>query len=114
MNELNLDNLNMLVAKGLELQKLLHDSPEILEYLRLIRDVDTEKGTSAIGSDRLVRAGEAAKILCVKKETIYRYAMEKILTPMYTADSTHMKFWLSEVKSVARRARKEDVNGNFD
>ena len=91
MTEISLENLNALVTAGEKLKRLLQDTPEVLEYLRLVSGV-------------LVRAGEAAQVLGVNKETIYRYAEEKLLTPLYTPHSNQMKFWLSEVKSVAKKA----------
>lgn len=104
MTEINLENLSALVEKGRELQILLTESPEILEYLRLI-----QRNESIVPqkTDTLIRVNQAAKILCTSKAVIYRYAAERILTPYYTADSRQMKFWYSEVKALARR-RKND------
>ena len=101
MTEISLDSLDSLVNKGRELQKLLTETPEILEYLRLIKDGENNVLTTK--TDVLVRVGEAAKILCVSKATIYRYAVERKLTPYYTADSKQMKFWYSEVKALAKK-----------
>ena len=92
MTEISLENLNALVSKGRELQKILTETPEILEYLRLIQRGENN-----------VLVGEAAKILCVSKATIYRYALDKALTPYYTAGSEQMKFWYSEVKALAKK-----------
>ena len=101
MTEINMETLNALVDKGRELQQLLTESPEILEYLRLIQN--GENNVLPIKTDVLIRVGEAAKILCVSKATIYRYAVEKVLTPYYTANSEQMKFWYSEVKALAKK-----------
>lgn len=102
MTEINLENLNTLVTKGRELQQLLTETPEILEYLRLIQSGGANK-ILPTNTDKLVRIGEAAQILCVSKSLIYRYAAERTLTPYYTADSKQMKFWYSEVKALAKR-----------
>lgn len=53
--------------------------------------------------DKLIRAGEAARILNVSKATIYWYASEGLLAAYYTAGSNHKKFWLSDVKNLAER-----------
>ena len=83
------------------MKQLLSETPEILEYLRLIQR--GENNVLPTKTDVLIRAGEAAKILCVSKATIYKYAVEKKLTPYYTAGSEQMKFWCSEVKALAKK-----------
>ena len=103
MTEISLENLNALVSTGEKLKRLLTETPEVLEYLRLVSGGE-EKNILPVKSDVLIRAGEAARVLGVNKETIYRYAEEKILTPLYTPYSNQMKFWLSEVKSVVAKA----------
>ena len=100
MTEISLEKLSAPNAVGEKLKKLVSETPEVIEYLRLVKGVEV----LPMKSDVLVRASDAAKILCVGKETIYRYATEKILTPMYTPYSTQMKFWLSEVRNVAKKA----------
>ena len=86
-----------MVEAGEKLKQLLTESPEILEYLRLIKGVDV---LFPAKSDVLIRTSEAAKFLGVSKNTIRHYVREKILTPMYTPNSNHMKFWLSDVKKI--------------
>ena len=113
MTEITLESLNAFISAGEKLKKLLTETPEIIEYLRLVTDGD--KNILPIKSDVLVRVGEAAKILGVNKETIYRYATEKILTPLYTPYSGQMKFWLSEVKAVVKKGGVEEhTNGKYD
>ena len=101
MTEISLDGLNTLIAKAKELKKLLQENPEILEYMRL-----AEKFSDAvilpIPTDRLIRTGEAAKILGVNPSKISEYVEKKILTKLYVEGSSHSKFWLSEVKAVAK------------
>ena len=104
MTEISLEQLNALITAGEKLKKLLTDTPEIIEYLRLIQDSD--KNVLPIKSDVLIRAGEAAKILCVSKGTISHYVKVGILTPLFTPESTQMKFWLSQVKSVAKKGTR--------
>lgn len=52
--------------------------------------------------DRLVRAGEAAKILGVNKSTIGALCRAGLLTPLYV-DSEQKRFWLSEVKAIPQK-----------
>ena len=65
------------------MKRLLTETPEVLEYLRLVSGGE-EKNILPVKSDVLISAGEAAQVLSVGKETIYRYVAEKILTPLYT------------------------------
>ena len=81
----------------------MKENPEILEYLRLLEKFSGEKSIIPIPADKLVMSGEAAEVLGVNKATIDGYSRAGILTPLYTAGSTHKKFWLSEVKAVAKR-----------
>ena len=104
MTEISLENLNALVSAGEKLKRLLTETPEVLEYLRLVSGGE-EKNILPMKSDVLISAGEAAKVLNVGKETIYRYAAEKILTPLYTPYSNRIKFWLSEVKGVVKKGQ---------
>ena len=102
MTDISLEGLERLIEKGRELKKLLQENPEILEYMRL-----AEKFSDAvilpIPTDRLIRAGEAAKILGVNPAKISEYADKKILTKLYVDGSSHSKFWLSAVKAVAKK-----------
>ena len=104
MTEISLETLNALIEKGKELKALLKETPEILEYLRLTDKLNGEKNILPIVSDRLIRAGEAAEVLGVNSATICRYAREGILTPFKVDGSNQNKFWLSQVKAIARKA----------
>ena len=104
MTEISIENINALIDKGRELKNLLTGTPEILEFLRIAESFNEEKNILPLSSDKLVRTGEAAKILCVSKGMIQQYVKEGILTPLYTAGSGHKRFWLSEVKAVAKRS----------
>lgn len=101
MTELTLANLDALIQKAERLKELLQNTPEIIQYLQLADNL--QGAIMPIPTDRLIRTGEAAKVLNVSKATISYYARTGILTPLYTAGSTHKKFWLSEVKAVAKR-----------
>ena len=100
-NLIDLKALDVAIEKTVQLKKILNDSPELLEYLRLSKQVD--KDSLLIPTDRLIRAGEAAKVLCVSKEAVYCYVRKKILSAYYTPFSNQMKFWLSDVKKLVMR-----------
>ena len=105
MSEISLETLEVLIKKGRELKQLLKETPEILEYLRLLEKFSNgERSIIPIPTDKLVKSGEAAEVLGVNKATIDNYSKAGILTPLYTAGSNHKKFWLSEVKAVAKKA----------
>lgn len=91
MSTLDLDELSKFVAQAQELREIVH---EIMPYIEIIK--------REVPNDRLVRASEAAKILGVNKSTIGQFVRAKLLTPFYTANSGHQKFWLSQIKALPR------------
>ena len=103
-------SLDAMLEKGRELKKLLGETPEILSFLQLMRDTGKPE-IIPMQTDILVRAGQAATILNVDKAMIYRYVDNGLLHPYYTPPSSHMKFWMSEVKRIPRRgvAGKEGI-----
>ena len=101
MTEISLEGLEKLIEKGRELKKLLQENPEILEYMRLAEKF-SESAVLPMPTDRLIRAGEAAKILEVNTKKISEYADKKILKKFYVDGSSHSKFWLSDVKALAK------------
>lgn len=103
MTEITLDGLNTLITKAKELKKLLQENPEILEYMRLAEKF-SDAAVLPIPTDRLIRAGEAAKILEVNAAKISEYADKGILRKFYVDGSSHSKFWLSDVKALAKEA----------
>ena len=102
METLNMKDLDALVSKGRELQAILTESPDILSFLQLLKDTGGKAAVMPTPVDRLIRAGEAAKILCVDKGTIYRYERDGELKAYYTAGSTQKKFWAKEVMALAK------------
>ena len=107
METISLDHLQILVEKGRELQQMLHDSPEIMDYMKLAQ----QQGNIVmpIRADCLVEAKQAAQILGVGKNTIYQFIKEGLIRPFYTPNSSHMKFWISDVRKLARS--KAPVSG---
>ena len=90
MNTSDLEELSKFVTQARELREIVR---EIMPYIEIIK--------REMPNDRLIRAGEAAQILGVSKSTIGQFV--KVLTPFYTANSVHQKFWLSQVKALPRK-----------
>lgn len=84
------------------MRKILESNPEIFEYMRLAEKF-SDAAILPLPTDRLVRAGEAAKILGVNPAKIGEYAEKKLLTKLHVEGSSQNKFWLSEVKSMAKK-----------
>ena len=84
-----------------ELRKI-HDAltPELIRYLELTNGTGM---VMPIKGDMLIQQSEAAKVLDVNTTSISRFVREGILTPYYTPFSTRRKFWLSEVKALAKK-----------
>lgn len=110
MSELSLENLDALIAKGRELKQLLTETPEILSYLRLVNELDTEKLSPPKVDDVLLRSGDAAKILGVSPSLIRQYVKNGKLNGYIVAGSNHLRFWRSEVKALAKRRENQNEN----
>ena len=54
-------------------------------------------------TDVLIRAHTAAEILCVSKSAIYGFERQGLLQSYYTPGSNHKKYWLSQVKAIAKK-----------
>ena len=90
MSTINLDDLANFITQARKLQDILHD---VVPYIEVIKQ--------GMPNDRLVRSGEAARILGVSKSKIGQYVKAGLLKPYYT-DSEFQKFWLSEVKALPK------------
>ena len=90
MSTINLDDLANFITQAQKLQDILHD---VVPYIEVIKQ--------GMPNDRLIRAGEAARILGVSKTKIGHYVKSGLLKPYYT-DSEFQKFWLSEVKALPK------------
>lgn len=90
MSTIDLNELAAFITQAQKLQDILHD---IVPYIEVIKQ--------QVPNDRLVRAGEAARILGVSKSKIGHYVKAGLLKPYYT-DSEFQKFWLSEVKALPK------------
>lgn len=101
-----MEQLDALVKRGRELQRLLIENPEVLEFLRIVQElkeipVMTEK------ADRLIELSEAARILDTNTGTVGKYVRTGKLTAYKTIGSNHRKFWLSEVMALPERVEQE-------
>ena len=90
MSTINLDDLANFITQAQKLQDILHD---VVPYIEVIKQ--------GMPNDRLVRSGEAARVLGVSKSKIGQYVKAGLLKPYYT-DSEFQKFWLSEVKALPK------------
>lgn len=81
-------------------------TPELLRFMELAQN--TETVIMPIKGDKLIFAGQAAETLHVNPNMITRYVNEGLLNPVYTPHSSKRKFWLSEVKALAKRGGDED------
>jgi len=90
MSTIDLNELANFITQAQKLQDILHD---VVPYIEVIKQ--------QVPNDRLIRAGEAARILGVSKSKIGHYVKAGLLTPYYT-DSEFQKFWLSEVKALPK------------
>ena len=90
MSTINLDDLANFITQAQKLQDILHD---VVPYIEVIKQ--------GMPNDRMIRAGEAARILGVSKSKIGQYVKAGLLKPYYT-DSEFQKFWLSEVKALPK------------
>lgn len=104
MTDFNLENLDALIMKGRELKKLLTETPEILTYLRLVKENGNETFLPKV-DDVLIRSGEAAAILGVNKSVISHFVKTGQLRGYFVGEASHLKFWRSEVKALAKPAR---------
>lgn len=97
MNTLDLDALDKLIRKAQKLQALVAD---LQPFLELVRQLDGKDFT--VPADRLIRASEAAKILCIDHNAIGKLVKAGLLTPLYV-NSDQQKFWLSEVMKLPQK-----------
>lgn len=94
MNTLDLAALDKITAKAQKLQTIAR---ELQPFLEMLKDYD-----GALPTDRLIRSGEAAKILGVGQDIIGKFVRAGLLTPLYV-NSDQRRFWLSEVMKVPRK-----------
>ena len=97
MSTLDLDALQRAADDAQRLHAELKDLQPLVKELR-----DFIGTATTLKDDRLIRAGEAARILGVGESTIGELVKAKLLTPYYF-NSDQRKFWLSQVKALPRK-----------
>ena len=86
-----------------ELEKLAKIlTPEMIRFMELTRD--TGAMVMPVKGDTLIFMNDAAKVLHTNSTMISRYVKEGLLRPVYTPHCNKRKFWLSEVKALAKGA----------
>lgn len=109
MKTLDLDALDKFIRKAQQLQEFAAEVQPFLELVKLLDD----KNLLLKPADRLIRASEAAKILCIDHNAIGKLVKAGLLTPLYV-NSNQQKFWLLEVMKLPREKpwRLENENCN--
>lgn len=100
MVDVNMTDIEKLLAKGQELKQFLRENPEVLEFLRLAAKTTLQNPIIIPPDERYIHAGEVAKILCIDKGAVYRLEKAGRLTAYYVGDASRMKFKLSDVLAV--------------
>lgn len=95
---IRVDDLNALLEAGRALDRLLKESPEIAAFADAVQQA--KEPVLVVEHDRLVRAGEASKILCVNRNQIGKWVSEGLLTAFYTPGSNSAKFKLSDLWKI--------------
>lgn len=98
--QIRVDDLNALLDAGRQLNALLKESPAIAAFADAVQQA--KEPILVVEHDRLVRAGEASKILCVNKNQIGQWVREGLLKPFYTPNSPQMKFKLSDLWKIPK------------
>lgn len=102
MASIEIETLDALIDRATKLKALLTDSPELLEFARLLQ---AGEGTPLVVpqvSDRLVSATQAAALLKVSKSTIVKCARMGKLRAFFTPYSNTPKYWYRDVVGLVR------------
>lgn len=104
--QIRVSDLNALLEAGKQLNDLLKESPAITAFAEALQQ--SKEPILVVEQDRLVLAGEAAKILGTNKSQIGQYVKQGLLTPYYIAGSRLRRFQLSEIWKIPKREAKND------
>lgn len=96
--QIRVDDLNALLEAGKALDKLLNESPQITAFADAVQQA--KEPVLVVEHDRLVRAGEASKILCVNRNQISKWVHEGLLKAFYTPGSSSAKFKVSDLWKI--------------
>lgn len=102
LSTVNLDDLK-------KFAKLLHEIEPLVDKLiaaaavlpQVLAAADKAVAVLPI-EERFIRSGDVAKFLCISQADITKLVNAKLLTPYYTPNSSHRKFSLNEVKTLAK------------
>ena len=98
--------MNTILAELEKMAVLLREiSPEvknIIHMLELIKEVGLDKNSVVVpvATDRFIERGDVCKILKIGSVSLQTLIERGQLTPYYIADSSSMKFKLSEVTNL--------------
>lgn len=95
------------LAAARELQEILAESPQVLDYLHTVERLDGQP-VLPVQTDCYISARQAGAQLAVSKQIIYRYVRSGRLTPYYLPDVAAMRFKLSDVLGLASKGVKDE------
>lgn len=104
-NVVSVNSFNNMLDSLKNLQQFISDNPDTLECLRLLKDTHTI--TISEKTDRLITVKEACNVLGVSPNRIGEYVRNRILIAYFTPPASKRKFWLSEVKAIAREGSND-------
>lgn len=102
-NLIDVSSFDSLLEKASKLQNILHENPDVVTFLQLLKETRVEQMVMPAKVDKLIGTKQAAEILGVAENRIGEYVRDGLLTPLYTPPVSHRKFWLSEVMAIPKR-----------
>ena len=97
------NSLDSVVDSLQRIKCLLHESPEVLRFLELLKETGVEHIVIPVTADKLIEASQAAEVLKVSKSRIGVYCRSGLLSAYYTPGSNNRKFWLRDVLALAQK-----------
>lgn len=98
-----MNELEQTLQAGERIHEFLQQAPEVLEFLRLLKETGADQLLVPVRADKLISVGQAAEILKVSKNTIGEYYRRGLLPAYTTLDSGIRKFWMRDVLALAHR-----------
>lgn len=102
--------LNGVLEKLTVLKQALDEKPELLEFLKLLKEQDCDGVAQPVMLDPLVTAGVAAKTLGINKAMIYRLVKEGRLHVWKTPNSSLKKFRVSELNAIPQMEKEGEAS----
>ena len=97
------NSLDSVIRSLQRIQCLLRESPEVLQFLELLKETGAERIVIPVTADKLIEAGQAAEVLKVSKTRVGEYCRSGLLSAYYTPGSSNRKFWLRDVLALAQK-----------